>query len=201
MISDFYTLSSVLCPLPSGMQLSRSEQKRRIKEIEQLVKELVELPKTALDKLPCDPELLSYFQEAQTMKGGARKRQLKYLTKLLRGESLLELYDFLSRRKGSNLEEKSKFHELEYLRDRLLDEAIRKRKILRSEQMELKETWSGETLLSITKKFPGIDRVALSRLSAIFARTRQIKHSREIFRLLKAASLLIGREVGTVTQK
>ncbi len=173
------------------MQLSRSEQKRRIKEIEQLVKELVDLPKTVLDNLPCEPELLSSFQEAQAMKGGARKRHLKYLTKLLKGESLHELYAFLSKRKGNNLDEKRKFHELEYLRDRLLDEAISKRKVLRSEQRELEETWSGETISEITRKFPEIDSIALSRLSAIFARTRQIRHSREVFRLLKAAQCQI----------
>jgi ribosome-associated protein len=174
-------------PTHSVMQLSRSEQKRRIKEIEQLVKELVGLPKTALANLPCDPDLLSYFQEAQTMKGGARKRQLKYLTKLLKDEPLQELYGFLLERKGSNLAEKSKFHELEYLRDRLLDEAINKRKVLRSSQMELPETWSGEAIAEITVRLPGIDAIALSRLSSIFARTRQIRHSREIFRLLKGA--------------
>ncbi len=171
------------------MQLSRSEQKRRIKEIEQLVGELVELPKTVLEKLPCDTELLSCFQEAQLLKGGARKRQLKFLTKLLRNESLEDLYGFLSLRKGSELEQKSKFHELEYLRDRLLDEAIRRRKVLRSEQMELMETWSGEIIVEIVNRFPGIDIVTLSRLSSIFARTRQIRHSREIFRLLKAAAV------------
>ncbi len=174
------------------MQLSRSEQKRRIKEVAHLVQELVNLPKTVLDRLPCDMELLSYFQEAQSLKGGARKRQLKYLTKLLKDKSLQEMYAFLAGKKGVDLEQKTRFHELEYLRDRLLDEAIRQRKILRSEQMELSETWSSETIVEIARKIPEIDIIALSRLSSIFARTRQIRHSREIFRLLKAGHIAKG---------
>ncbi len=176
------------------MQLSRSEQKRRIKEIEQLVRELVELPAQVLTKLPCDEELIFLFKETPSLKGGARKRQIKYITKILKKEPVTELYDFLSKRKGASLHRKKQFHELEYLRDNLLDEAIALRKVLRSQQQELSETWESETIGEIQKQFPAIDPVALSRLSAIFARTRQPRHSREIFRLLRAAQEQVEQE-------
>jgi len=180
------------------IQLSRSEQKRRIKEIEQLVRELVELPAQVLTKLPCNNELIFLFKETRSLKGGARKRQIKYITKVLKKEPVTELYAFLSKRKGASLHQKKQFHELEYLRDNLLDEAIALRKVLRSEQQELAETWESETISEIQKQFPSIDPVALSRLAAIFARTRQPRHSREIFRLLRAAQEQADRELHRV---
>lgn len=177
-----------------SIQLSRTEQKRRIKEVEKLVKELVELPEQQLNKIPCESEVVELFTEIPALKGGSRKRQIKYITKILKNEPLEELYDFLAKRKGAHLREKKQFHELEYLRDALLDEAIEDRKILKSEQQELSETWSSEMVVEIEKLFPEIDTVALKRISAIFARTRQIRHGREIFRLLRAAQEQVERD-------
>jgi len=170
-----------------AIHLSRTEQKRRIKEVEKLVKALVELPVPQLSQLPCNSEIIVLFQEVHSLKAGARKRQIKYLTKILKNEPLEDLYAFVAKRKGSALQANRRFHELEYLRDSLLDEAIEDRKILRSEQQELSETWPSETVAEIKELFPLIDSAALKRLSAIFARTRQIRHSREIFRILQAA--------------
>jgi len=177
-----------------AMQLSRSEQKRRIKEVGQLVRELAALPKSVLTKLPCDEETTLLFKEVQSLKGGAGKRQVKYLTKMLKNEPLTELYAFLSKRKGTDLERKKQFHELEYLRDNLLDEAIAQRQILRSTQQELPEIWDSATIKEIQRQLPEVDIVALSRLSALFARTRQPRHSREIFRMLRAVQEQLERE-------
>ncbi|HHD63327.1 MAG TPA: DUF615 domain-containing protein [Desulfobulbaceae bacterium] len=170
-----------------AIQLSRSERKRRIKKVEQLVRQLVELSEQDIKKLPCDHQILELFLEAQPLKGGTKKRQIKYITKILKNEPISGLYDFLARRKGRALKNKEQFHELKYFRDTLLNEAIAARKVLRSEQQELAETWASATIDEITKKIPTVDAIALSRLSAIFARTRQARHSREIFRLLRAA--------------
>ncbi len=178
-----------------AMQLSRSEQKRRIKEVEQLVRELVDLPRQEVKKLPCDQEIVDLFVEVHSLKGGARKRQIKYITKMLKSEENTELYGFLEKKKGASLQQKKAFHELEYLRDRLLEEAIEKRKVLRSEQQELTETWESETIQEIEKLFPAVDIIALSRLSSIFARTRQPRHSREIFRLLRAVQEQADRDL------
>ncbi len=177
-----------------SIQLSRTEQKRRIKEVEKLVKGLVELPEQQLKKLPCDSEVIELFKEISALKGGSRKRQIKYITKILKNEPLEDLYNFIAQRKGKALQQKKQFHELEYLREALLDEAIEDRKILRSEQQELSETWSSEMVTEIETIFPAIDTVALKRISAIFARTRQLRHSREIFRILQAAQEQAERE-------
>ncbi len=172
------------------IKLSRSEQKRRIKEVEQLVRELVELPEPVLKKLPGGKEIRLMFIETQGLKGGARKRQIKYITKMLKNEPLAELYDYLSNQKGGKLKQKKQFHALEYFRDSLLNEAIARRKELAGDQEELTEHWDSSTINEILVELPLVDVSALQRLSAIYARTRQTRHSREIFRLLRAAGEL-----------
>jgi ribosome-associated protein len=169
------------------MRLSRSEQKRRIKEVEKMVQALLDLPYQEMKKLPCVAEMQELFLDAHAMKGGARKRQVKYITKLLVREPVPELSAFLTRRKGKKLAQAREFHELEYLRDSLLDEAIAHRKIVRAEQEEIGEQWPSRVVEEIAQELPEIDRRALLRLAAIFARTRQARHSRELFRLLRAA--------------
>ncbi len=169
------------------IRLSRTEQKRRIKEVEQLVLELVTLPEAEIKKLLCDSEIRSLLMETHSLKGGARKRQVKYITKRLKNEPVTALYDFLAKKKGGKLREKKEFHELEYFRDSLLNEAIAKRKELAAVQEELTDTWNSSTIGEILQELPMVDAMALGRLSAIYARTRQIRHGREIFRLLRAA--------------
>ncbi|MCI5162316.1 MAG: DUF615 domain-containing protein, partial [Candidatus Electrothrix sp. AX5] len=52
------------------MNLSRSEQKRRVKQVEKLVVELVALPAGLLEKLPVDEEVQQLLQEVTSLKGG-----------------------------------------------------------------------------------------------------------------------------------
>ncbi len=177
-----------------SVRISRSEQKRRIKEVEQLVRELVELPEPVLKKLPGDKELRLLFLETLGLKGGARKRQIKYITryiiKNLDNAPLAGLYDFLGGLKGEKLKQKKEFHALEYFRDSLLNEAIARRKELAADQEELPELWTSAIIDEIVRELPQVDKSALQRLSAMYARTRQARHSREIFRLLRAAAEL-----------
>ncbi len=177
-----------------SVRISRSEQKRRIKEVEKLVRELAELPEPVLKKLPGDKELRLLFIETLGLKGGARKRQIKYITryiiKNLDNKPLAGLYDFLGGLKGEKLKQKKEFHALEYFRDSLLNEAIARRKELAADQEELPELWTSAIIDEIVRELPQVDKSALQRLSAMYARTRQARHSREIFRLLRAAAEL-----------
>ena len=169
------------------MKLSRSEQKRRIKQLEKLVVELADLAPALVNKLPLAPETREEILEVRRLKGGARKRQLKYITRLLRDQPVEPLYDYLARRRGNGLREKKQFHELEYLRDRLIEEAIEARRLARAEHGDLEEGWHSEVAEQIREELPMVDSRALSRLGFFFAMSRNKKHSREIFRLLQAA--------------
>lgn len=169
------------------MELSRSEQKRRIRELEKLVRELVAMPAPVLSSLPAPEEVTALIREAATMKGGARKRQIKYITKLLRKEPLEELYTFVSGRRGAALEEKRALHELEYLRDALLNEALEQERLHRRRHLEWEEDWPSRVAGEIGKRFPGLDTRVLTRLAWLYTRGRNRRHGREIFRLLRAA--------------
>ncbi len=169
------------------MELSRSEQKRRIKQLEKFVHELVQQPPGVIRDLPCDTEVRDLLLEAVALKGGARKRQLKYITKLLRSTPVEPLYDFMSRRRGSKLREDRAFHELEYMRDTLLSEAVEQYRLHREQQVQWEEHWDSQAIRDIEARLPGIDTRALARLGYQFALTRNRRHSREVFRLLRAA--------------
>ena len=172
-----------------NIHISRSEQKRRIKQLEQLVEETSRLPLSMIDNLPCSDEISDLFREVATLKGGARKRQVKYITKLLKNEQeqIDSLYSFVSKKQGSALKKKKEFHEIEYIRDSLLNEVIEQRRIARQNHEELDEDWSSEVVAEVGRRFPGVDEKALKRLALLFASTRSPKHSREIFRLLRAS--------------
>jgi len=169
------------------MDVSRSEQKRRIKRLEEMVIEIAGLSAGDIAKLPCSGEVRQLFHEAASMKGGARKRQLKYITKLLREEPVDELYTFVTNRKGAALQETKEFHELEFYRDALLNEAIGLNEDEEEHGTGLGEEWPSRVVDEIFEVLPDIDRQALLRLSASFARTRNRRYSRELFRLLRAA--------------
>jgi ribosome-associated protein len=169
--------------------LSRSERKRRSKQLEKLVMELGHQSIPLIDALPCDEEIRDLLRQASSLKGGARKRQIKYVTKLLRNdpENIDALFAFMAGRQGTALQDKREFHEIEYIRDSLLNEALEQRRRALENHGELEENWSSRIVQEVGRQFPGIDQVLLTRLSWLFARTRNRKHSREIFRILRAA--------------
>jgi len=174
-------------------QLSRSEKKRRAKGVEQLVSELAALPQGEIASLPCDQEVRDTIKAAKKLKGGSRKRQLKYATKLLREKPAEELYDFLAQKKGSMLKEKREFQELEHFRNLLITEAIQLYEENRYDHGFANENEPVEflhdtvTLRAIVNHLPQIDQAVLKNAAMQFAKTRNRKFSRELFRVMKAA--------------
>ncbi len=167
--------------------VSKSEKKRRAKNVELMVLELVGLPEKDIALLPCDQFLKDDIREAKTLKAGSRKRQIKYIAKTLRKNPVDELYDFLQERKGSQLKNKRDFHELERMRDAVLNEAVAAYDKSREKSVEWEPNWSSKTIEQLNSKFPGIDSSSLRKSAWQFARSRKPAFSREIFRILKAA--------------
>jgi len=174
-------------------QLSKSEKKRRAKEIEKLVNEAANLSHGEILNLPCDQEVREEIAAAIDLKGSARKRQLKYATKLLREKPVEELLDYMARKKGSQLKEKHEFHELEHLRNLLIDEAVRRYEREKHNDGFISETEpvgvleDSGAIEAIVSVLPDIDQVLLKNSAVQFARTRNRKYSRELFRILKRA--------------
>lgn len=174
-------------------QLSKSEKKRRAKGIEELVCELASLPDRQIVALPCDQQIQEEIHSAKNLTGGAKKRQLKYATKLLREKPVEELYDFLALKRGSLLKKNREFHNLEHSRDRLINEAVQQYEdtmhsggyINENEPLDLLN--KSATLNAIADDLPDVDLEQLKNAAIQFARTRNRKFSRELFRILKAA--------------
>ena len=174
-------------------QLSKSERKRRAKGIEDLVNELALLPDREIVALPCDQEIQEEIRSAKNLKGGAKKRQLKYAAKLLRDKSVEELYDFLAQKKGSLLKKNREFHELEHFRNLLIDEAVELYEDVMNNNGYMNENEpsdlleSSDGIAAIMDHFPDVDKALVKNTAIQFARTRNKKFSRELFRILKAA--------------
>mgnify|MGYP001053872773 CR=1 FL=1 len=169
------------------MDISRSEQKRRMKILEEMVAEVCSLPAGVISQLPLSEEIRSLLGEAAALKGGARNRHIKYVTKLLKDEPVAEVYDFLSARKGAALQEKKAFHELEYLRDALLSEAIAQQREAEANREDFGEDWHSRVVEEMGRALPRLDTRAMASLAWMYTRGRNPKYSREIFRQLRAA--------------
>ena len=169
------------------MHISRSEQKRRVQQLEQLAAALTALPAQTLSLLPGPAELSTEVRHAAAMKGGARKRQLKYLAKLLRTvENRDELYRFIDRHQGKALTAEREQRQLEQYRNALIAEALEYAAPY-GDNSEQEEWWESPTLGELRHRLPHVDGRALLRLACRFAQTRDVRYSRELFRTLKSA--------------
>ena len=104
------------------IRTNKTQVKRDVAELADMVKFMVEVSAKDLAKIPLDDELLKAVKAAKEMKMGALKRQLQYVTKLMRlretHEIKLAIDAILHARQSAG----RAFKQLERWRDRLLDE-------------------------------------------------------------------------------
>ena len=182
-------LKMTLNPFCHAMEkVSRSEQKRRFKLIEAAAKELSVLGDSELTKLPGSDRLNYEIVAVRKTKGGARKRQIKYVAKILQEEPVDEILSFLQQIRGSKLEE-NRFHRTaEKMRDAIIDDALQEYEncIQGSRQMEI--DWHSEVIRKTMDALPELDEHEVRRSAYQYARNRNKTYYRELFRLLKAAA-------------
>ncbi len=166
-------------------RISRTEKKRRAKEIEALSQELASLPPAYLAKLPCDDFLREEIRLVGKLKGSSRKRQVKYIAKELRQQPVDEILAFLVERKGSRLGDKIAHRELERLRNDIVAVAIDQYND-RQEEGFFTMDRQASPLLQAQEMFPDMDIESIAKAADNFAVNRRITHSREIFKTLKA---------------
>ncbi len=169
-------------------QLSRSEKKRRVKNIEALAVELVELSPQDINRLPCDDFLKKEILAARPLKTGARKRQIKFLAKNLRElDDSGPLFAFMEEQNGSRLKHKKEFHELENLRDTIINEAIAAAENGDADEEDAR-SWPSPAITAAASHFPDLDTDAVRLAAWRYTHNRSAVLGREIFRLLKAAA-------------
>lgn len=168
-------------------KMSRSEQKRLFKMTEDLAKELADLTNNDLKKFPGEAEVKDAIIDCRGLKGGSRKRQVKYLAKVMRQFPMDEIYVFIENRKGSALKEKQTFHEAERWRDTIINEAIEAYDECRRNQVDFEPDWRSDIMKDALAHLPSLNETDMRRVVYQYARMRNIAHYRELFRMVKAA--------------
>jgi ribosome-associated protein len=151
----------------------RSIKKREAKAVEHLAQRLADLSDAELAKLPKNPELTKEIELARNTRGhSSRKRQIKHLAGLLRGndEEREAIEVALDGQAVSQRQESLAFHHLEDLRDRLCVAA----------------TFEA-ALAEVRTAYPQLDGSKLTRLAGSVHDYGDKKAAREIFRRLRKA--------------
>lgn len=167
-------------------KVSKSEQKRRFKREEEAAAELAMLSDNDLRKLEVDEQLKKEILKCRSVKGGARKRQIKYLAKVMRQGSVEVVLNFLAEKKGSKLKENKLHHEAERLRDAVVNEAIEYQQYCQVNGLAWEPDWPGEEMDGLVLKY-NIHENDLRRTVHQYVRSRIHNHYKEIFRVIKAA--------------
>lgn len=167
-------------------KLSKSEMKRRFKQEEEAALELALLSDKDLKKLEVSEELKKEILQCRSVKGGSRKRQVKYMAKLMREESVSDILDFLAARKGSKLKDNKLHHEAERLRDAIITEAIEQQQLCLKDRKSWEPDWVGGEIDDLIVRY-SIDSGDLRRTVHQYVKTRFHNHYKEVFRIVKAA--------------
>jgi len=166
--------------------ISKSARKRRFKDEENAAAELTLLTDKDLRDLPAGPPVKNEIIRCRGLKAGARKRQIKYLAKVMREDSVEDILDYLAARKGSKLKANSLHREAERLRDAIINEAMDCHQLVLQEGTTWEPDWPGEELDAAVARYP-LDEGDLRRTVFQYVKTRVHTHYRETFRMLKAA--------------
>lgn len=151
---------------------SKSQVKRDMQALNDLGEQLVDLPAGTLSKLPLPDELVTAIHECQAIsKHGGRKRQLKFIGKLLRDTDVEPIRQALAQLAAPHRTEVKQFHLVEQWRDRLLDEG-------------------DPALASLLDEYSHADRQLLRQLlrnarNSKLSDAKRKQAGRDIFRLLR----------------
>ena len=108
---------------PLDERPSKSQRKRDMTALQELGEELLGLSASALDRIPMPQALRDAVDQAKAITAhGGRKRQLQYIGKLMRDIDAAPIREALQQRTRQSRASAHRFHQLEQLRDRLLQE-------------------------------------------------------------------------------
>lgn len=167
--------------------ISRSEKKRLYKQVEELAKEIAELSDKELKSFPGGAVVHEEILATRGLKGGSRKRQIKYLAKVIRQGPLEEMYLFVTNRKGSALHAQKQFHTAERIRDTLINEAVEEHQECLKNQVPFEPGWQSFYIPEVLREYPNIQETELRQVIYQYVTTRNKYHYRELFRVMKAA--------------
>jgi ribosome-associated protein len=166
--------------------ISKSEKKRQFKLEEEAAVELALLSDNELKKLPVGDTVKKEILNCRKVKGHAKNRQIKYLAKVMREESVSDIFEFLAEKKGSKLKQNKLNHEAERIRDTVINEAIEYQQNCFRNNLKFEPDWPGKELEIVLGRYD-LDAGDFRRTIHQYVRTRIQNQYREIFRIVKAA--------------
>ncbi|MEX4579405.1 ribosome-associated protein [Haemophilus influenzae] len=101
--------------------VSKSEIKRDAEDLKQLGEKIVNLTKANLAKIPLDESLLDAIELALRLQKEARRRQLQYIGKLLRGIDVEPIREALDKIENKHNQQQAMLHKIEKVRDELVE--------------------------------------------------------------------------------
>lgn len=99
---------------------NKTQIKREIKVLNQLGKELIEMPDSALKKVPLSAAMRAAIKDGKRFQRGALQRQLRRIATLMQHEDVAAIQQELERQKQPSKQQTAEFHQLEQWRDRLI---------------------------------------------------------------------------------
>lgn len=105
---------------------NKSQQKREIKILNKLGKELIALPASTLAKMPLSEPIREAINDGKRFSKGALQRQLRRIVSLMLKEDISEIELALQKLKQPTVQQNKKFKQLEAWRDQLVvgDESV-----------------------------------------------------------------------------
>jgi len=148
---------------------NKTELKREIKVLNLLGKELIEMPASALKKVPLTENMRQAVRDGQRFQRGAYQRQLRRIASLMAHEDVDAIQAEIARQKQPSKQQTAEFHQLEQWRDRLI-------------------SGDDKLLTELIDQFPVIDRQHIRQLvrNAVQeqARDKPPKSARLLFKYL-----------------
>lgn len=148
---------------------NKTQLKREIKVLNQLGKELIKLPDSALKKVPMSDTMRRAIWDGQKFQKGALQRQLRRIAALIQHEDIDAIQLELQRQKAPSKAQTAEMHQLEQWRDRLI-------------------AGDDKLLTKLIDQFPVIDRQHIRQLTRNAAqeakREKPPKSARLLFKYL-----------------
>ncbi len=151
-------------------ELSKTQRKQLMHNLQELGEVLVELPKEKIKQLDLPENLLDAVLEAKRITAhGGRRRQLQFIGKLMRTIDPEPIQTKIDQWNGNHAEETARMHRLENWRQRLLDD--------------------DDALSEFLTQHPGFDvqqlRTLIRNARKEAQQQKPPKSSRELFRTLR----------------
>lgn len=151
--------------------VSKSEIKRDAEHLKKLGAALIELSPQNLEKIPLDESLKDAIELAQKLRLEARRRQIQYIGKLLRGLDPEPIQEALDKIENRHNQQQALLHKLELIRDQLIEQG-------------------DKAVNEWVVQYPTLDRQHLRNLVRAAQKEKQAnkapKNYREIYQYLKS---------------